>query len=180
MRKLTAILLMFAFAQLFSVPPVHAQQVVYARFIRSAAPSLPVFADYPTCGFSTSCTDTVAAGDLVVMMGSAIIQGNITSYAVSSSPSATWNCLPLLGSSSELCWAIMVSSGSTTFTMTPTPSATYATIQIMHYTGGTGHTAQTNASAIGSGTTGLFSTTTPTLTVVFAAGACLTAWARAP
>jgi hypothetical protein len=137
---------------------------------KAAAPSLPVFADYPTCGFSTSCTDTVAAGDLVVMMGSAIVQGNITSYAVSSSPSATWNCLPLLGGSSELCWAIMSSSGSTTFTMTPTPSATYATIQIMHYTGGTGHTVQTSASATGTNTTGTFSTTTPTLTIVCAAG----------
>jgi hypothetical protein len=64
----------------------------------------------------------------------------------------------------------MTSSGSTTFSMIPTPTETYATLQIMHYTGGTGHTVATSASATGSNTTAAFSTTTPTLTVVFAAG----------
>ena len=154
------------------------QQAAQAQFTipfatgasKAATSSLPVFADYPTCGFSTSCTDTVAAGDLVVMMGSAIIADNVTSYAVSSTPTSAWNCLALLGSSSELCWSIMTSSGSTTFSMVPTPTETYSTVQIMHYTGGTGHTVATSASATGTNTTAAFSTTTPTLTVVCAAG----------
>jgi len=72
MRKLTAILLMFAFAQLFSVPPVHAQQVVYARFIPSGSALPTIFnascqAIGGSGGGTSTAIDTTGAKAIVLL-----------------------------------------------------------------------------------------------------------------
>ena len=129
---------------------------------------LPVYSQSTGCNWATSCTLTVVAGDLVNVFCGSVFASNITSIVVTSTPSAVWNQRPIIGGQSGSSWAVMSTTGSTTFNCSYTPGAnSYPAIIVYDYTGGTGATVQTSASATGN-TSSSFSTTTPTLTIVCA------------
>ena len=134
---------------------------------------LPVYANNCNSeGGNPSCSLTVSSGDLVYMFCGVAVGSGVTGLTPSSSPSASWTAQTLLNSSTSWgrgAWAIMSTSGSTTFTCTVTPVQSYPLIQVYQYTGGTGASVITSASAT-SNTAGPFTTTGPSLTVVCGVG----------
>jgi hypothetical protein len=131
-----------------------------------SAVNLPVYIDSPSCGFSTSCTATVSAGELVHMFCPSAFASTITSVSASSSPSATWAAVQsVVGGAAQSFWAVMNTSGSTTFSCTPTPGQTYAFIQLRRYSNGAGATVKAYAQGTNN-TTATFSTTTPSITII--------------
>ena len=173
--------ILIAISILLLCPAALFEQAIVVK--HKAAAGLPTYStNLSGCSWGSgaaACTMTVAVGDFVHMWCATGEGYGSTSFTASSTPSATWNTDPAgflnagYGNYGEGFWAIMASSGSTLFSCPGTTTEYHEMIQIYKYTGGSG-TRSVEAhseNAATSPTTGPFTTTAPTITIVCIEGA---------